>query len=265
MLAACGGGGDGGDDRADAGEVSPTDRADQADESRDGRDGGDGSAAAVQPPEFLLTGDVEAPDGWVLDPANCASSDESGPPYFTYYVPEEWNRTSSGYGGSGGVSGSGTHDYELSDGPTIEIEIATDSYLDAKPVASDGSPWTSWDYEISTYRDDETVVTQVVYEELDPVEIDGETFDLWYLDESQDDQISWSEYKLRVVFADVPSGAVANNGRRPESATVTFSWSSEDGTPDEALIRDVLGTFRLDPCAQEGITELQETLHGVTW
>jgi hypothetical protein len=37
----------------------------------DGGSSGDSGPAEVQPPTFVLTGPVEAPDGWTLDPANC--------------------------------------------------------------------------------------------------------------------------------------------------------------------------------------------------
>lgn len=70
------------------------------------------------------------------------------------------------------------------------------------------------------------------------------------------------EYKLRVVFADVPTGHPAGQDRRPESATVTISWDADDGDLPEVEARELLSTFRLATCAQEGLTDLYETLTG---
>ncbi len=123
--------------------------------------------------------------------------------------------------------------------PASEIEVDTDSYLSGEPVESDGTPWTSWDYSITSYSEDAEVTTEAVYVPIDPVTIDGETFDLWFLDQAQDELIYASEYKLRVVFPDVPSGGPPGE-RRPYSATVTLAWDVEAGDFDEAQDRLIL-------------------------
>ena len=97
-LSACGGDGGG-----------PVDRAlDDMDDLEDAINGAveDGGAQAgiesgpteAQPPEFVLTGDVEPPVGWIEDPASCMD-DRIGPPYFTYSVPADWTQTGSGHAG----------------------------------------------------------------------------------------------------------------------------------------------------------------------
>jgi hypothetical protein len=234
-----------------------------------GPDAGDGPSdpdAPLPEPEFALTGDVDPPDGWVEDPANCRSDDESGPPLFAYHVPSEWDRTGSGYGGSGGAGGSGDHTYELPEGLTVEVEIDSDGYADAMGTPADGSgqPWETWDYDITSYSDAGEETHRATYDEVDPVEIDGESFDLWRLDQAQSDLISASEYKLRIVYAQVPYRGV-EVGLRPESATVTITWDADDGELDEAVARDLLGSFRLDECARELIVEQLELIHGVEW
>lgn len=272
LLAACGGDG-GSDDAADRLRDQISDAAqdtgtgdDPADDgSADGGVSGDAGPTEVQPPTFVLTGDVDAPDGWIEDPANCGG-EESGPPYFAYFVPPDWNQRGSGYSGAGGASGSGDHTYELPGGVRLELEVDTDAYIGTEPASANGpEPWEGWDYDITSYTDAGEETTKAVYEELDPVSIDDETFDLWYLDQGQDDLISLSEYKLRVVFADVPTGGAAGQDRRPYSATVTFSWNADSGDVDEAVVRDVLGTFRVEACAQEALVSMFETLNGVTW
>lgn len=216
----------------------------------------------VRPPEFMLTGSVDEPTGWVLDPANCVSPDESGPPFFDYFVPGDWVRRGSGYGGSGGVTGSGDHSYELPDGMRVTMDVETDSYSGGDPIATDGTPWETWDNDIVEFTDAGERTTRITYTELDPVEIDGERFDLYVLDQVQSDLVSASEYKLRIVFADVPTGGVTGQDRRPESAPVTISWDADDGDLPEDTVRELLSTFRLATCAQEGLTELYETLTG---
>ena len=49
-----------------------------SDGSGGGSDNDQAGSGAVRAPEFLLTGAVDAPAGWVLDPANCVSTEESG-------------------------------------------------------------------------------------------------------------------------------------------------------------------------------------------
>ena len=230
----------------------------------DGGSSGDSGPAEVQPPTFVLTGPVEAPEDWTLDPANCGG-EESGPPYFAYHVPPEWEQTGSGYAGSGGASGSGDHSYVLPDGLRVEIEVETDSYDGTEPLSPNGPErWETWDYEITSYTDAGEETATAVFEELDPVTIDGESFDLWYQDQAPD-LISASEYKVRIVFADVPTGGVAGQDRRPYSATVTFAWDAEKGDLDEAVVREVLSTFRVETCAQEALVSMFETINGVTW
>lgn len=263
-LSACGGDGGG-----------PVDRAlDDMDDLEDAINGAveDGGAQAgiesgpteAQPPEFVLTGDVEPPVGWIEDPASCMD-DRIGPPYFTYSVPADWTQTGSGHAGSGGVGGSGDHSYTLGNGMSVNLDVDTDSYTDDIVNGPDGSPWETWDHDVVYYSDDGERTVRVVYEELDPVGIDGETFDLWYLDESQDETVSASEYKLRIVFGEVPTGAMAPRDRRPESATVTISWSASEGTLDEADAREILATFRLAPCAEEELIELYGLVTGNDW
>lgn len=271
-LAACGGGGGGGaddaiDDFRDQIDGAATDGGDDTGNGQSGGDtSGDASSGEVQPPTFLLTGGVDAPPGWVEDPSGCGGDDDAGPPYFSYHVPAEWNRTGSGAAGSGGgTSGSGNHTYDLPEGMTVEVEVDTDNYIGTEPTDADGEPWESWDYDITSYGSDGEDSARATYTELDPVEIDGESVDLWFLDQNQDDLISASEYKARIVFADVPTGGVAGQDRQPYSATVAFGWNAEAGVLDEAVVRDVLGTFRVDECVQDAMTDLYETLNGVTW
>lgn len=216
----------------------------------------------IRPPEFVLTGALEPPAGTVLDPANCGRPDDSGPPYFDYYVPASWVLRGSGSGGSGGVTGSGDHSYELPDGTVVHVEIATDSYLGDQPVDGSGMPWTTWDYDLTTYDDDGEETNRIVYTSAGQVSIDGVSFDLWFLDQDQSEMVSRIEYKLRIVFADVPTGMPADHARRPESAEVTISWNASDGELGETVVRDLLATFRVAPCAQEGLTELYGMLTG---
>lgn len=215
----------------------------------------------VRAPEFVLTGPVEASAGWVLDPANCSSPDESGPPFFDYYVPGEWERRGSGYGGSGGVGGSGDHSYELPERVMVSVRVETDTYAGTDPLGGDGQPWTTWDNDVVHYADGGEQRVRVTYAKLDPIEIDGESFDLYFRDQAQSDVVSASEYKLRIVFADVPTGGAAGNDRRPESATVSVSWDADKGDLPEAMVREMLSTFRLATCAQEGLVEMYETLN----
>jgi hypothetical protein len=270
-LAACGGGGganDAIDDFRDQIDGSATNGGDDTGAGQSGGDSfGDASPRDVQPPTFLLTGGVDAPAGWVEDPVGCAGDDGPGPPFFNYHVPPEWNRTGSGSGGSGsGIDGSGNHTYALPDGSGVEVGVSTDSYIGTEPTDSaTGEPWESWDHDITSYGSDGEDSTRATYDRLDPVEIDGESVDLWFLDQHQHDLVRSSEYKARIVFADVPTGGVAGQDRQPYSATVTFDWNADSGALDEGLVRDVLGTFRVDECVQEAMISLFETLNGVTW
>ena len=88
-VAACGGGGDPTGALTDAfdgvdADVPQPDRV-EPDHAESG-----GTPVEVRPPEFFLTGSLDAPAGTVLDPANCGRPDDSGPPYFEYYVPADW-------------------------------------------------------------------------------------------------------------------------------------------------------------------------------
>lgn len=264
-VAACGGG-----DDASGGLPAALEQADEFDVGLPGSDvptpdvaapGGDASGE-IRPPEFVLTGTLDAPAGTVLDPANCGRADDSGPPYFDYYVPADWVMRGSGSGGSGGVTGRGDHSYELPDGTLLHVEVVTDAYLGDQPVGSDGAAWTTWDYDITSYDADGEETARIVYASAGQVGIDGESFDLWSLDQDQSEMVSRSEYKLRIVFADVPTGMPADDDRRPESAEVTISWNASDGEVTEEMVRDLLSTFRVAPCAQEGLTELYGMLTG---
>ncbi|HWL43018.1 MAG TPA: hypothetical protein VNQ73_08740 [Ilumatobacter sp.] len=220
------------------------------------------TSGEIRPPEFVLTGTLDPPAGTVLDPANCGRADDSGSPYFDYHIPSDWVVRGGGSGGSGGVTGRGYHTYELPDGTMLEVEVDTEMYLRDEPVDADGVAWTTWDYDITSYDDGGEETERIVYDPLGPVDIDGESFDLWFLDQAQSDVVSRSEYKLRIVFAEVPTGMPADDDRRPESAEVTFSWNATDGEVTEETVRDVLSTFRVAQCAQDGLTELYGMLTG---
>lgn len=265
-LAACGGGDSDTDRAQDALDDIPAEAREAAeaadDDIGDIGEGGSGPAE-VRPPEFMLTGAQEAPADMVLDPASCVSPDESGPPFFDHFVPADWIRRGAGSSGSGGVTMSGDHRYELPDGTSLTLDVETESYVDGKPSGPDlRTPWETWDFDITEFGDAGEVTTRITYEELDPVEIDGESFDLYFLDQAQSDLVSASEYKLRITFAEVPTSGVAPQDRRPESAEVTFAWDAEDGDVPEEQVRELLSTFRLAECAQEGLVELYETLTG---
>lgn len=229
-------------------------------------DGDDGSGMAdPEPPEFFLTGSVSPPDGWIEDPANCVDPDESGPPFFTYYVPAGWEQAGSGYGGSGGVGGSGDHSYRIegADG-RAQIEVDEDSYdRQGEVQGDDGEPFDGWDYELSITGEDGTTTEQITYEELEPVEIDGEEFDLFYLDPSQSEEVDSAEYRTRIEFGEVP--AVMGSGRHPASAAVTFSFDPAEVDLSEDEVREVLSTFRLADCAQSGITEQLALVFDADW
>ncbi len=222
-----------------------------------------GSNSQPEPPEFFLTGTVDPPAGWVEDPARCAEPDPEGPPFFNYYVPAEWNRVGSGHGGSGATGGTGDHRYEVGDA-NVEVEISEDQWTVDKVVNRDNVPevWTSWDYEITTYTDDGDDVEEITYDEAGSADIDGDSVDVWYLDETQSENVNQSEYKTRVVFGDVPAMTPGGGDRQPASATVTFSWSAEDIDFAEEEAAEILSTFRLAECAAEGLTEQYELLTG---
>jgi hypothetical protein len=260
LIASCGGGDGGGS--GDAGDSQPTAASGSEAPEIDGGTDTLPSVAEVEAPTFTLTGPVEPPAGWVLDPPNCVDADESGPPYFDHYVPADWVRRGSGASGSGGVTTNGDHDYELPDGSMVDLTVETDAYLGTDPTNSSGGVWESWDYDITTFADDGETTERITYEALDPVEIDGEAFDLYRLDQAQSEQVSQSEYKVRIVFGEVPTGGVVGQDRRPESATVTFSWDAESGELTEDQVRELLATFRLADCAQEGLVALYETITG---
>lgn len=265
-LTACGDDDDAGADRIEdlIDDVGDTLDDDGGAAPVDGEDDSDGGSASgeVRPPEFVLTGPVEAPPGSVLDPASCDGPDESGPSFFEYYVPGDWIRRGSGSSGSGGVTMSGDHRYELPDGTSVELDIDMDAYTGTVPLDHKGGEWETWDFDIVEYTDAGEETTRITYDEIDPVEIDGEDFDLYHLDQAQSDLASLSEYKLRIVFGEVPTEGAAGQDRRPESATVTFAWNADRGDLAEAQAREVLSTFRLAECAEEGLVELYETLTG---
>ncbi|MDZ7733173.1 MAG: hypothetical protein U5R31_08665 [Acidimicrobiia bacterium] len=176
----------------------------------------------VEAPEFVLTGEVEPPDDWVLDTANCTDADQSGPPFFDYYVPADWEVVGSGLpavavrmGGS-----EGDHDYEVGGVRDVVLEVEEDTYLDGEvqdPRTSE--VFESWDYE----ADGETIT----YEELDPVEIDGEDFDLFYLDQASSEEVGASEYATRIVFGEVPSISGTAGERQPDLGHGDLSWDAE--------------------------------------
>ena len=264
VLAACGGSSD--DAAQDAqDEVNQqledlgidTDELDELDQQS-------GSDSQPEPPEFFLTGTVDPPAGWVEQPAWCTEPETKGLPFFDYHVPAEWERVGTSHGGSGGVGGSGDNNFEVGDAK-IELEVSEDHWTGDKVANRESVPeeWTSWDYEITTYTDDGDEVEEITYEEAGSADVDGESVDLWYLDETQSESVNGSEYKTRLVFGDVPAMTPSGDDRQPASATVTFNWSAEDTDFTEEEAAEILSTFRLAECAQEGLTELYETLLGV--
>lgn len=62
--------------------------------------------------------------------------------------------------------------------------------------------------------------------------------------------------------SEVPTGGPGGKDRRPESATVTIAWDATSGDLPEPAVREMLSTFRVATCAQEGLTELYEILTG---
>ena len=70
--------------------------------------------------------------------------------------------------------------------------------------------------------------------------------------------MSRSEYKARVVYGEVPTVGIVTvgNDRHPASAEVTIYWSADDLDITEEEAGEILSTFRLSECAQEGITEM---------
>lgn len=226
---------------------------------------GDSGPTEIEPPVFFLTDPADPPAGWVFDPAQCSADDELGPPQMSYYVPGDWTRRGSGYGGSG-FEGSGNHDYELPDGGEIEIDTSTDSYWMGEVMdASGGEPWTTWDYDITEYSSSGERSERIEYAQLAPVEIDGQQVDFFYLDATRFELESQSKYKARVVFADLPSGGFGQNNRNPGSVTVTVTWNPERVTPDEQEIRTILSTMRIEPCVVDGYLEYYSLIFGADW
>jgi hypothetical protein len=225
-----------------------------------------GGSTDIAPPVFFLTEPAEPPAGWVYDPPYCSSDDELGPPQFGYYVPGEWTRRGSGYGGSGGFDGSGDHDYELPGGGQIEIDTATDSYFMGDVLTADGGEvWESWDYDITEFSESGERSERIVFEQLAPVDVGGQQVELWYLDATKFELESQSKYKARVVFADLPSVGFGQDSRVPGSVTVTVTWDPEQVTPDEGEIRTVLSTMRIEKCVVEGYLDYYSMIFGTDW
>lgn len=263
-LAACGGGGDEAADDADLPERTAEDRSarseDEVDLSESTLPLDSGSKA--DPPTFQLTGPLEVPEGWQEVAARCTTSESTGPPYFTYAVPGDWSNSGGGAAGSGAIGGSGDHRWSLPSGSSVHVKVESDNYDHTGQVLGEGNePWQSWDYEVTYYGSDGERTFEAVYEERDPVTIDGEAFDLWFLEgQESDGSTNWStEWKVRAVIAEVPD---FDGNRRPYSATITVIWDDE---PDEDVVTSVIETFRVPECTQEEITGTLELIIGSDW
>jgi len=269
MLAACGGGSSS-EQTSDAPEpeapVTVPNRA--SDDSGD--DAPDDGGAGTEPPVFFLVGERDAaPDGWVIDPANCSSSDESGPPLFDYLIPGEWEQVGSGYGGGGGSSGGGTHEYRLgasNDSGVVKVGIDNDTYDDDAAIRNaEGDTTESFDYTRTVFGNDgeDDDVTEVRFTELDPVTIDGQEVALFVLAQGDYEHLSGTEYRARLVFADLPRGQYSRPPRYLSSAVVSISWDEEETDFDEATVRDILASIRTADCTVDVVTTELEMIYGL--
>jgi hypothetical protein len=271
VLGACGGIGGAG-----SRDALPDDVEDRV---RDLQTAGDANAdeggvtsAEVLPPELFLDGAVTPPPGWLPVPARCDNPDGSvGSLYFAYSVPGDWIARGGGYGGGGGITGTTSQRFETPEGGSVEITIEDELYLAGEVVDANGDPWTTWDFDITQYGNDGEQSHRATFSPLDPVDIDGTSVAVWYLDQTQSDLVSQSEVRARVVFADVPSGPLGTaeslygqGGRHPYSAAVTVRWDSTQASP-LADLPVVLSTFRTTPCVQQSFFEYFDLVLGTDW
>lgn len=233
-----------------------------------------GSTATAEP-VLALPLDAEAPDGFRPASEHCraeaGTTDEEGTyrTWIGHAVPEAWKSAGFSGGGSGGTHDSQALKFDVDGGNSlhgmVEIGVDWDSRSpDGTVLDSNGDPFESFDYEITTMGD-ETTTTQVTYDEVGTVDIGEGSAELFYRDPAQspDDLGTTAQYKARVTAYELPRDRSNLGKLTPDSFVVTVEFDAEDTPLESDVIEQILGSFTMPQCTWDQVLADAELQLGV--
>lgn len=259
LVVACGGGGgelaeaeeelsDMVSEMEEAAETMPTDPGETPNEME------------VLPPEFHLPEATDPPAGYARIPAMCETED--GGAWITYAVPEEWEATSRGGGGSGSpLSTSLELGFDLSSGGGVSVDLEPESRQpDGTIVGSDGQPFESFDYDYSI-GDDSTTIT---FDSLGNVTVGDQEIEVWVAPRDQaPDFLSTTEHKARFEVASTPNPAPGDDdGYMPASYVLTVTHDPDDVDLDDETVTTLVESLALPACTIDEVQVTQEVRFG---
>lgn len=271
-LAGCGGD-DGGDESGlpsgldelveDAGDGGELDLGD--DGSSDGDATAEGTDLEIVPPRFHLPAAADVPSGFEMLPAACDPPEGEGT-WITYAVPEAWENTSRGSGGSGSPLSTSTElGFVRPDAGDVSVDVEPENRMpDGTILDGSGEEWESFDYEITTYSDDGETTDQIAFESRGTVTVGEQDVEIWVADQAQSEMLRSTQAKARVEAADLPNPAIGDDDKlAPASFVVTISWDADAGEVDDGTMGSILRTLTMPECTRDRIVAQSEVQLGV--
>ena len=259
LLAGCGGDDDIADaiKNADEPTTQVTDAGTSGDTSASDDAGSADNSMELKPVSFALPEPSGAPDGFRRLQADCAPDD----PWFTYAVPETWELTGTGYGGSGSPLSDSVDQTFSTDIGDVKIETDPDSVRpDGTILDNSGQPFQSFDYDYT--RGDET--KRITFEEVGTVSVGDQDVEVMVADQAQaPDFLSSTEYKARVQLAMLPNPAPGDDDKlQPASMLMTVTHDAEDGDLPTDTVEQMVGSFAMPSCTKDMIVARLEVRFG---
>lgn len=256
-AAAAGCGGDGADTSSGEKTEAPSGTSEHA-EPVDEADDSEDAESELAPVEFLLPEAVKVPESYEEVLADCAEPTAAEGEYRSVYgfaVPSGWKAQARSEGGSGSLlSADVSLGFETGEG-RVRVEMDHDN-LDENGVVMDWNqePFTTFDEEVTVTSSSESGEKQFVttFEDLGPITLEGQEATLWRAAQEQNPEyLSSTRYKARIETASIPAPNVERSNAVTKSIVVTIDHDADENALDEAVVREIIGSFALAPCVRE--------------
>lgn len=242
----------GGDD--DASEVTEPPRPDREETAAEPvADDDDGAATEVPAPEWALDETPAVADGFRQVDARCDAEDERGA-WLALAVPEGWELKGAGSAGSGSPLGdSATLEFDTGAG-SVKVELEPDR-MDAEGnvLGPEGEPWTTFDYEWSSFGDSGEKTGTITFDAVGTVELADQQVELFVAPRDQDPEfLSATQYKARVELARLPNFAL-DNQLHPASTVIVITHDPDAVELGEDEVTAIVGSLAIPTCTRDRV------------
>jgi hypothetical protein len=247
----------------------------QSGDGDDGTDDGDsGDVGKVHHLVWHVPSKGATPEGFTQFPSACEAPDAENldkHKWINYAVPETWNVVSKSSGSDSPLSDTTTISYYEGGGNSHKdyiIEFDTDRFEPDQEspngwtlVDFEKKPWQTHDYEYQVGDDTyqihfDTVATATVGEQ--EVQI------LKAPQEQAPEALSRTEYRARILFAEVPTGPANAAGQeppwRPQSSVMSIKYDAESGRAPltDDLVVDIVSSIAMPSCGIDYLVAVRE-------